>query len=319
MRLLKLLLPLIVLAGCSSSSSIDTSMTTIPTGDANELVASVASYDLAVGEEQRLIVGLLTGDHRDIGYGAVRMRFTYQSDGSNASPGTPSAWQDATFLSLPDAQAPANPSNTPTVLDASGHGRGVYATQARFDRAGFYNVEVEGDVAGLGTKSTSAALRVREKHQFLNVGDEALRSKNLVASSTGVPAKAIDSRAVEGAALPDPQLHQLTIADSIAQRKPTVVAFATPVFCRSRFCGPTIDLIEAVAPDYSSRVNFIHVEIWKDFDKQQANDVASDWLLRDEMLPEPWVYLIDSNGKIAARWDNVVTRDELVNALNSVQ
>ncbi len=53
--------------------------------------------------------------------------------------------------------------------------------------------------------------------------------------------------------------------------------------------------------------------------KQQPNSVAADWLLREDNLPEPWVYLIGSDGKIVARWDNVVTHDEVVPQLDALK
>ena len=37
----------------------------------------------------------------------------------------------------------------------------------------------------------------------------------------------------------------------------------------------------------------------------------ADWLLRDDDLREPWVFLIGANGRIEARWDNVATRAEI--------
>jgi peroxiredoxin len=38
---------------------------------------------------------------------------------------------------------------------------------------------------------------------------------------------------------------------------------------------------------------------------------AADWLYRDNELNEPWVFVIGADGRITARFDNVVTRDEL--------
>ena len=38
---------------------------------------------------------------------------------------------------------------------------------------------------------------------------------------------------------------------------------------------------------------------------------AAEWLLRNNDLNEPWVFVIGADGRIAARLDNVVTRDEI--------
>src|SRR5205814_944640 len=90
-----------------------------------------------------------------------------------------------------------------------------------------------------------------------------------------------------------------------AAHRPALVVFATPVYCQSRFCGPVTDMVGQLAKAYSDRASFIHVEIWADFQKQQPNPGIDPWL-GDR---EPWVYLIGADGKIAARWDNVVTRE----------
>ena len=58
---------------------------------------------------------------------------------------------------------------------------------------------------------------------------------------------------------------------------------------------------------YRDKVDFVHIEVWKNFDKQQLNDTAAEWLLRaDGGLSEPYVYVIDSKGTIYDRWEGPV-------------
>ena len=59
--------------------------------------------------------------------------------------------------------------------------------------------------------------------------------------------------------------HQWTIADAIAQGRPALVAFATPVYCTSQFCGPVVDAVEKLSRRYADRAVFIHVEIYHDY------------------------------------------------------
>jgi hypothetical protein len=103
----------------------------------------------------------------------------------------------------------------------------------------------------------------------------------------------------------------MTIAESIRRGEPVLVVFATPVYCVSRFCGPITDMVEDLQKDYSDRANFIHIEIWYDFQDQAVNEAAADWVFVDKDLTEPWVFLIDGKGKIVARWDNVATPGEI--------
>jgi hypothetical protein len=158
---------------------------------------------------------------------------------------------------------------------------------------------------------------VHEKPVYPAVGEPAPRTENLTLSSKDAPQAAIDSRAVQGD-IPDPELHELTIAESIDRHEPTLVVFATPVYCVSRFCGPVTDMVADLAKKYSDRANFIHIEIWRNFEKQVVNKGAADWIYRGNDLTEPWVYLIDAAGQIAARWDNVATAEEIESQLKKL-
>jgi len=51
--------------------------------------------------------------------------------------------------------------------------------------------------------------------------------------------------------------------------------------------------------------------VWKDFQAQQLNEAAQEWMARGQNINEPWVFLIGEDGKIAARWDNVASRTEI--------
>src|SRR5205807_554792 len=64
-------------------------------------------------------------------------------------------------------------------------------------------------------------------------------------------------------------------------------------------------------PDYGDRATFIHVEVWRDFDKHEINKGAADWIFRNGDLLEPWVFLVGADGRIQARFDNVATRGEI--------
>lgn len=98
------------------------------------------------------------------------------------------------------------------------------------------------------------------------------------------------------------QLHETTIAEALEAGRPTVVVFSTPVYCVSRFCGPVTDMVEDLAREYGDRAEFVHVEIWRNYEKKVINRAAADWLLRDNDLREPWLFFIGADGRIKARW-----------------
>ena len=170
----------------------------------------------------------------------------------------------------------------------------------------------------VGTIAGSGAFQVVAEPVYPAPGQPALETENLTVDSTDAPPEAIDSRAQDGAEIPDPELHRTTIADAIAAGRPAMVVISTPVYCISRFCGPITDVVGSLQPEYGDAVDFIHLEVWRDYDGQVVNQAAADWVYRDGNLTEPWVFLIGSDGTIVQRWDNVVTTEELRAALDAL-
>jgi hypothetical protein len=278
-------------------------------GEGRPLQVFPASFELVAGQPSRFLAGLGTGRNLFISGGTVRMRFFFL--GETEAQGEPELREEATgsFLPIPGEEGePIPPSPEAAPGDAA---RGVYQVRDfTFDQAGLWEVEVAADLQGQ-TRTGRGAFQVIPEPLVPAPGDPALHTENLTTESKGVPDSAIDSRAATEGRIPDPELHATTIADAVRQGSPVVVVFATPVYCVSRFCGPITDMVAGLAADYGDRAEFIHVEIWKDFQGQVINRAAADWLLREENLQEPWVFLIGADGRIAARWDNVATRGEI--------
>lgn len=273
------------------------------------LAAVVASFDLAVGPPARFLVGLYSNDQRGVAYGDVQVRFAYLGTRQSSTAGGYGPPTRARFLPAPGSVLPAPEPTAPQYVTGSDV-KGVYRTQAGFPKAGFYRVEVTAAVGGKARTATSA-FTVQERHAVPAPGDAALPTENLTMSSTDAPMIAIDSQAGVAGEIPDPALHEATIAGALAAHRPAVVVFATPAFCQSRFCGPVTDMVAGLVPTYADRATFIHVEIWRDFQSQTLNPAAAEWLFREGDLNEPWVFVIGADGRITARFDNVVSAGEL--------
>ena len=297
-----LLAAALVLSACSSGDGSSAS----PGPD--DLVVQVASYDVAVGPPARFIAGVLTADQRVVAFGTVDMRFSFLGTRGGGDPAPPGPVVAAHFLPIAGSTVPDPPPDTPRAVTGS-EARGVYAATAGFDRPGFWQVEVSTTLAGSDRRATGA-FEVYERHAVPTPGDRALATENLTLSSADAPRPAIDSRAGAGE-IPDEELHRTTIAAALAAGRPVVAVFSTPVYCVSRFCGPVTDVVEELSRDYADRASFVHVEVWRDFQGKVVNQAAADWLLRNDDLQEPWVFVIGGDGTIVARFDNVVTREEL--------
>ena len=61
------------------------------------------------------------------------------------------------------------------------------------------------------------------------------------------PTSAATSRQISTDATPDPAFYETSVADALAAHKPFVLVFATPKFCQSAQCGPTLDRVKPVA------------------------------------------------------------------------
>ncbi len=301
-----------MLAACGGGGSNAKSSSTTTGGgksdDPNGLSAETASFDLAVGPPSRYLIGLFTNDQRGVSYGSIQVQFCFLGATKAAGPCQLSSPVTATFLPTPGTPIPPD-KTAPEVISPSGP-KGVYEAQAGFDKPGIWQAHVVADFGGR-QQTADASIQVLERHAIPAVGDAAIPSDNPTLSTPGVSPASIDSRAGAGGLVPDPELHQSSIAAAVAAHRPTVVVFSSPVYCISRFCGPITDMIQGLSKTYGDRASFIHIEIWNDYQKQTANKAATDWLYRNDNLNEPWVFLIGADGKIAARWDNVVTQAEV--------
>ena len=277
------------------------------------IVAEVASYAIVAQRPSRLLVALITGDNRWVSFGSVDIRFGYLGDGATAPASAPELAAPsvtAGFLAIPGS--PEGPGRRPS-LTLPADGRGVYAAEAvTFPRAGYWQAVVTGRLEDGSTFGADAAFTVLDRAPVIGVGAIAPKTDNPVVGTRGVPLSAIDSRAAIDGSIPDAALHRTSIRQAIELGHPALVVFSTPVYCVSRFCGPVTDLVADLAAQYGDRADFIHVEIYADFQAGVVNQAALDWLQTGTgELREPWTFLIGADGRIAASWDTVVTRGEI--------
>jgi hypothetical protein len=290
--------------------------------DAGEISAEVASFDLSAGREERFTVGFFSQDNRVLAYGDVQLSFAFLGTGAETQDPTQAALGppvEATFLPVAGQDVDAN-RDGPRLVNPS-EARGVYgATGVTFDRAGFWVVNAEGNADG-EPFSAGGGFEVKAAPQVVAASEPAPRTENPLAGDSTAAPESIDSRAGDaGGEIPDPDLHSTTIADALAAGRPVVVVVSTPVFCVSRFCGPITDEVERLAQEFGDRVDFVHLEVWQDFENQAVNPAAAEWILpRDGgEAREPWVFVVGGDGVVRERFDNVATDADLRRAIEAV-
>lgn len=317
---LALALLTVACTGGSNDPGPSVSDTGSSAGPSSQFAIEVATSDLYVGAPQRVQVGVLTstadGGVELVSFGDVGFAFSYLgANGSATAAPSPGPTATATYLATPGTPT----EGTGPALTDPATARGVYqAEDVTFDEPGLWLVEVTADVVDVGTQTLTSTFEVGAKPALPAPGDEALRTQNLTMASKGVPASAIDSRALDGAPVPDPELHGTTIAAALKAGKPILALFATPVYCTSQFCGPETDALQALADAHANEATFIHIEIWKDYQKSVVNQAAADWLYRDGDLREPFLFLIGTDGRIVDRWAPLFDPDEVLQELAAI-
>jgi hypothetical protein len=112
---------------------------------------------------------------------------------------------------------------------------------------------------------------------------------------------------------PDTELLRYSVAESLAARKPFVVTFATPRYCESRLCGPTVDIVDAARKRFARNgIRFIHVEIYQDNNPVKGQN---RWVKQWHLPSEPWTFLVGADGRIKAKFEAAVSLAELSAAI----
>ena len=220
-----------------------------------------------------------------------------------ADPATPAAEATGTFIwTVPDEL-------------------GLYHAAVDFARAGPWGVEIVAAKAGLPDRTVRVIFDVRA------AGSTPALGTRVPASDTPTATTAATIAAISTDTKPDPDFYRQSVKAALAAGRPFVLVFATPLFCTSRACGPTLDTVKSVAGPYKDHIDFIHVEPYKL--RQTANglqpDVAADGFPQavpaavDWGLPtEPWVFVVRADGTLAAKFEGAVGADELQAALNAL-
>ena len=314
-RLLHALTLLALLTGCAgapstpSPSSLETSRNGCvgewPEAGKTESsgpIPLLANSDLAVGEN-RLLLGLVDADGFPLGdptWSITVQPFDITNDG--CTPLTP-------------------PVDLPFVWSIN-EVRGFFIGSTDFPSGA-----EEIGLSILGEDASGTPLSIRFTTRIAPVGT-ALRP-GAAAPTIATPTQktsAHDLADISTDPEPLPRLYKYSAADLIAAGTPFVIVFASPAFCVSQACGPTISVVKEAAARHPGAL-IIHVEPYlmewngsRAIPTLDANgrlqpiEVATAW-----RLPvEPWIYTVDSSGVIIHSFEGVIGDAELDAAIKEI-
>ena len=177
------------------------------------------------------------------------------------------------------------------------------AAEVPLPAAGAWTAVVTMKVAGK-TVAASNQFSVLPKEATPTIGAAAPAARTPTLNDVGG-----DGAKISTAQPLDTTLLNDSIPDLLAAKRPFVVAFATPRFCTSRICGPIVDIVKNVQRDLQGTdMAFVHAEIFTDLDPSKG---AAPWVLAWALPTEPWVFVVNAQGVITAKFEGAVTQSEL--------
>ena len=114
--------------------------------------------------------------------------------------------------------------------------------------------------------------------------------------------------------MPPSDMHDVDFADVVG-KKPVALLFATPQLCQSRVCGPVTDIALQMKAKYGDQMDFIHQEVYVDNDPQQGPAPAAAG--SSTCRTEPWLFVVDTTGKITARLEGSIGVKQFENAVKT--
>ena len=270
---------------------------------ASAITPSLLTQEFVAGENNRFSVGLVNASNKLVKGANVHLRFfTIGADGRT---GSFRGEGDAGYveLTVPGAHTHDN-SPQGAVIDDS---VAFYVANTPFDTAGKWGVEIGVTQSSGDPVTIQAPFAVRQASQSPGFGSTPPASRNDT-FATNPNTESLCSRS------PACPLHDKVIGDVLGKGRPLVVIFSTPAFCQTRFCGPVLEVLLAQAPQYEDRVDFVHIEIWQDFQLQKNRPAVDEWKLPGE----PYTFFMDKTGKVVGKLESVFSGEELTSALDQL-
>ncbi len=187
----------------------------------------------------------------------------------------------------------------------------IYTAEIPFDAPGRYELlgiaRQGGKLVPATTPSPGVVVKKEAGDPIPAVGTTPPRIHTPTVAEVGGDVASIDTR------LPPSSMHDADFADVLG-KKPVVLLFATPQLCQSRVCGPVVDVAEQVKASVGNDVQFIHMEIFRN---NSIDDGVRPQMAAFHLQTEPWLFVFNRSGKVAARIEGAFSERELQQAIST--
>jgi hypothetical protein len=251
----------------------------------------------------------------ELSAGPNRFLFSFVDSVTNSPVGAPDRTASVAF---------SGPSNA-TIAETAGtfiwaieNVSGIYVATVDFPAAGDWVAHFKTAAAGKPAEGVDFQFQVLDKKHVIVPGDKAPSVDTPTLSSVGGDVSKISTDTK-----PDEAFYETSVAAALTAHKPFVLIFATPKFCQTQTCGPTLDKIKPIAAAHPD-LTFINVEPYQLKDDQgqlqpvlDANGQLQTVPATDayRLLSEPYVFVVGGDGIVKAAFELIFTPQEIEQAL----
>ena len=201
------------------------------------------------------------------------------------------------------------------------YGRRLYRSRVPLERVGRWDMEVRAQFEGI-VHTARGVLDV-----FDDVGTPALGS--LVPGGDTPTMRDAHSLMHHISSDPEPltAFYTWSLDDALAQQQPTVFVLDSYAFRPNAACGGALGILHEVFIDYPA-LTIIHAEPWHmamgtdghmlELDPPGGPAVLTDYAEAWGIEEPPWVFVIDRDGRLHAKFTGVIGSDELRAAISSI-
>ncbi len=198
---------------------------------------------------------------------------------------------------------------------------GVYVGHAAFPTPGKWTADIMTEAPGSPKATIPYSFDVQARASVVSPGDPAPSVKTPTLADVGGNVAKVSTDAK-----PVSRFYETSEDAALVARTPFVLIFATPKFCQSATCGPTLDKLKPIAAAHPE-LTFINVEPYQLMDVEgQLQPVLNDGNLVPveattafKLRTEPYVFVVGSDGKVSASFELVFSPEEIEAAIAAVE
>jgi hypothetical protein len=198
---------------------------------------------------------------------------------------------------------------------------GVYVGHTSFPTAGNWTATFATSAPGSPEQKLNYSFDVLQKVGVVSPGDQAPSVKTPTLADVGG-----DISKISTDPKPVPAFYQTSEDAALTAHKPFVLVFATPKFCQSSVCGPTLDKLKPVAAAHPE-MTFINVEPYQ---LDDSSGTLQPVLTNGNLTPveatnafklssEPFVFVVGADGKVSSSFELVFSPEEIEAAIKAVE